>query len=245
MKSVFKIILGVCLVAQMSWAQSIQENAEITALPPESKIEPKTPISMLLSTFEDPGFQGAIIREQNRFKLLNMGLTAGTSLAHQTKEYELISEFSKSLSGIFVDALRQNVKQRLQVAVEESPFKKLYTLAKQAKEISKKIRVKSSRKIAMSFKPSTSEPKFQIENLLLDKINVSYNTFDQTPKVFAEHKLAPTLKTQVYYDVLLKTLDSAFKKQLTKEINFHVINRNNFAQQGDKSVIFGFSIQLK
>lgn len=221
-----------------------QGDAAFTAVPPGSK-QPETPIAVLMNTLHNPQFRESLRRENERFKLLTLGVLPGHGLSNQQREYELIEAFSKNVSDIVITNIRDQLKERAQEALEGSAFDRILQLAEHAKDITKNLRIsEGERSIAMNVEPHPLEPKLEIQNLVIDSIHLAYNTQDQAPSLFLEQGLTPNVKSQVHYDMLLQKIDGALKTKINDSMNFHIINSNNLNRVGEKSVIFGISIKL-
>lgn len=227
----------------LSYAQSTSDSVGFTAVPP-TKTEPKTPLSLITSTLDDPLFRELAYQEENRFKLLNQN-TSSNNWLDQYRQKELMDEYSLRVSKLFMNSVKDNFKDTLSEALEDSAFAQIIDLAKSAKNITDQFKNSGARRIAMSFSPNPQEPSLGISNLGLDQIHLTYNVLYQSPAFSVEQKIKKTLTSQLYYNMFYQTLDSALKKNITDTVHLHVINRNQFTQHGEKSLILGVSFDIK
>lgn len=225
------------------WAQTLRIHEAITAVKPTTT-QPKTPLSMILSTLNDPKFQQEVQQEETRFKLLQMG-SQQINISQQVRTQENIQEHSHALSQLVMRSLKEEFQDELtSVLATTRGFESLIKLIKDTQPITSLLPKEKDRHIAMSFQPDPQKSSLTIERLLVDKINLAFNIQDQIPSIYAEQRLTQSVNSQVYYDFFLNTLDSALKKKINDKLYFHIINRNQFQFNKDKSVIFGISLQL-
>lgn len=249
-KKIFYIILGLSFWNFLVFAQ-LSESIGVTAIPPV-RSEPSTPLSFIMSSLDDARFREAIFKEQSRFKLLHKELPF-RDWSEGTSEYEFMIEYSKKISKMFLNTVKEHITEKFndhflenfEHGSTDNPFRDIINLIKQTRDIARHFKSDSpQRKIAMSFKPHFQEPSLNISNLLFDQTQITYNTLFKSPAFSVEQKLAPNLSSTVSYQMLFQTLDSALKRKINDQINFHIINRNQFNAAKEKSVIFGVSIDM-
>ncbi len=237
------LVLILTISAKLTWAQSAQDTVGFTAVPP-TKVEPKTPLSIISNIVEDPAFREMVFSEENRFKLLNQN-TPHYSWLDQYRQKQILDEYSERVSKMFINSVKENFKETVKDALEDSSFSQIIDLAKSAKNITDKIKNNNGRQIAMNISPNPQEPSVSISNLGLDQIRMTYNVLNQSPALSLEQKIRPDLTSQLYYNVIFQTLDSALRHNITDTVHVHVINRNQLSSRGEKSLIFGVSLDIK
>ncbi|OGQ59090.1 MAG: hypothetical protein A3G92_06205 [Deltaproteobacteria bacterium RIFCSPLOWO2_12_FULL_38_8] len=239
MKTIFTLLLCIPFLG-IAYGQDLS-NQNISPSPSQ----PKTPLSFLMSTFNTPSFRETLFQEQNRFKLLNLSippLLGGA--AEKIYETKLLQEYTSHMTHLVFDNLKDTMQDNVAEALKDSPFSNIMELAHYSKKITNTLKKESSRNIAMSFSPNFQEPSLGVSNLVFDKMKVGYNIVSERPTFFMEQKIVQELRSQFYYNMFLKTLDTALKHQLTEKVNLHLINRNQFTRTRDKSVILGISVNL-
>lgn len=230
---------------------ALAQDIDFSAIPP-TKTTPQTPLAVFLSPFQDEKLREALFREQDRFKLLRKELPF-RNWADSNIEYEQMKEYSKRMSRMFLNALKENIQGRMMDHLEEekkdNPFSKLVDFIKETKKITERIQdhIKnqlSTRKIAVSVKPDLETPSINMNHLLFDKTQISYNVLLRSPAFSIEQKVFSHVSSQLHYQPLFQTLDSALKQKINNHISVHMINRTQFIQSHEKSVIFGLSIDM-